>query len=480
MEEPKYISDFLVANAKNIPNQNFLICPDKTLTWQEVYDLSSIVAGFINNQFGGQQQKIVSLILPDTWQFVVASLGVTISGNICLPIDMSFKKLEVDSVLESAQPQMIIACEETKHLAGDNFVLIEDILKSDRRLNKIEYDLPPKQQLSSLFLSSGTTGKPKSIPNTHANQLWDVAAIAGPMGWTNDDTLLLTLHLSHRHGLIICLLSAIYHGSTVYLEERFNPARVLEFLESGKISMFVSVPAAYEKLVEFEPDKKFDLSKVRLFASGSSALPPYLFEDFKKRFGHNILDRYGTSETGSIAFKHDANSGIFDTVLEGVELRVEPDGEVALISPGLFPGYLNNQEATTKSLTKDGWWLTGDIGETKNGKLILKGRTKERINKSGYSIYPQDIEWALKQNKKIREVKVISTPVEHHLDDKVFAFYAGDANGQELVEYSKLNLPRSWRPDEFIKINEIPRNANGKYSLVKLHELLNKDYKHLL
>jgi acyl-CoA synthetase (AMP-forming)/AMP-acid ligase II len=122
-------------------------------------------------------------------------------------------------------------------------------------------------------------------------------------------------------------------------------------------------------------------------------------------------------------------------------------------------------------MTKDGWWLTGDIGELRDGKLILKGRTKERITKSGYSIYPQDIEWALAQNPNVREVKIISLPNSKKLDDKVIAFVAGDITEPELELYSKTDLPRSWRPDAFIKIDSIPKTPNGKPKLSALKEM---------
>jgi acyl-CoA synthetase (AMP-forming)/AMP-acid ligase II len=469
--ETKYLTDFLFRNAAKLKHKEFLVCRDRSVSWAEARDESEIVSSFIADKLAGRQQKVIGILLPDSWQFVVAYFGVTGSGNIAMPIDMSFKKLEINSITEAIKPALVIASQETRHLSDETAFLIEDILTDKNPPVDFNYQLPPDKQIATLFFSSGTTGQPKAIPNTHANQLWDVAAIAGPMGWTSADSLLITLHLAHRHGLVICLMGAVYHGNTVYLEERFNASRTLEMLQSGKVSLYSSVPSAYEKLVECEPQTAFDLSAVRLLASSSSPLPPYLQQAFRTRFNRDILDRYGTSETGSIAIKTASHHDTFGEPLEGVKLKVGRNGEVALKSPGLFPGYFKNQAATKKNMTKDGWWLTGDIGELRDGKLILKGRTKERITKSGYSIYPQDIEWALAQNPNVREVKIISLPNSKKLDDKVIAFVAGDITEPELELYSKTDLPRSWRPDAFIKIDSIPKTPNGKPKLSALKEM---------
>lgn len=467
----KYISDYLAKNAAELPDKDFLVCNDRTLSWSEALAEAGAISAYLAARLSGRQQRTICILLPDSWEFVVTYLGITGSGNIAMPIDITFKKLEVNSVVGSIRPDIIIANRQTQSVVDGPVVLVEDMLAAAQPSPAIRYHLSPDRQVATLFLSSGTTGRPKAIPNTHTNQLWDVEAIAKPMGWTSSDSLLITLHLAHRHGLVICLLGAIFHGNTVYLEERFSAERTLKTLASGKVSIYSTVPAAYEKLVEFEPNKKFDLSRVRLFASSSSTLPPYLQAAFKARFGRDILDRYGTSETGSIAIKTAATKGSFGELLAGVKIKLEKGGEVALKSPGLFPGYLDNQQATKRNITKGGWWLTGDIGEMVDGRLVLKGRSKEKISKSGYSIYPQDVEWALRQDSRVREVKVVGVKLKKSLDDKTVAFYAGDIDKAQLEQYSKTNLPRSWRPDVFAKLDALPRTANGKPKLAKLEQM---------
>ncbi|HET7827609.1 MAG TPA: class I adenylate-forming enzyme family protein [Candidatus Saccharimonadales bacterium] len=469
-----YISDYLRAAADRLDDKEFLVCQDRTLSWSETYAESTSLAAFIAAKLNGRPQTVVGILLPDSWQFVVAYFGIVSAGHIAMPLDITFKKLELDYVTSAVKPDFVIVNRQTQHLINGPKLLIEQILLHQSPKPSFEYDLPPEKQIATLFFSSGTTGRPKPIPNTHQNQIWDVAAIAGPMGWTSRDSLLITLHLAHRHGLVICLLGAVYHGNTVYLEERFRAERALALLQSGKVSLYSSVPAAYAALVEQAPRTKYDLSAVRLFASSSAPLPPYLAEAFKKRFGHAILDRYGTSETGSMAIRTDAAKNSFGELLADVKIRLEPNGEVAMKSPGLFPGYYHNQAATKASLTKDGWWLTGDIGELHAGGLVLRGRSKDKINKAGYSVFPQDIEWALAQHPPVKEVKVIGLPNESNKlnpEDWIAAIFSGSVTERALKDYAKLNLPRSWRPDIFIKVDQIPKTANGKPRLAELKAL---------
>lgn len=470
-----YLSDSLFKNARLHPSKTALIASDRRFNWSQLAsEVESAVAALAVHA-PADRQRLIAIFLPNGWQYVVAYLAIVHLGHAAVPIDISFKKLEVDFVLEAVKPDLVIADERTMSLVNGPAILADGILRAKHERLSDTYRDSPETQIATIFLSSGTTGAPKPIPNTHTNQLWDIEAIAKPLGWTKKDNVLITLHLSHRHGLVICLLSAIYHGNTIYLTDRFSVERTIDLLESGKISVYSTVPAVYEQLVKYAPKKKVNFSKVRLFASSSSPMPPALARAFKDRYSHDIADRYGTSETGSISIRSASDGEQPSQLLKDVSVRIEPSGEIAVRSPGLFPGYYKNSGATKKGLTEDGWWLPGDSGELNGNKLTLLGRSGERINRSGYSLYPSDIEWALKKNPSISDVKIISTSSPNSLDDEVVAFFAGRVSIESLADFSRQNLPRSWRPDKYIKLDALPKTANGKISLVKLHKMLEKE-----
>jgi malonyl-CoA/methylmalonyl-CoA synthetase len=235
------------------------------------------------------------------------------------------------------------------------------------------------------------------------------------------------------------------------------------------------VPIAYFKLVEYADGKQFDISQVRLCISGSSYLPPAIWNSFKEAFGQEILERYGSSETGLIASNtlDVRHPGVVGHVLPGVDVRVEADGQLAMHSPGRFLGYFRNPEATAKNFTADGWWLTGDIGEFNDeGELRLKGRIQEKIKKLGYTVFPRDVEWAVMQNPGVHDVVAIGVQVPESLSDTLVYFVVSDLSEDEITKFCKEHLPGAWRPDRIIKLDEMPKTRSGKPKLAQLRTMI--------
>ncbi len=478
MIKNKYINDYLEHNAKNIGAKAALVCEDRSLNWSEVYSESNIVSNYLLELLTNQdKQQVVAILLPNSWQFVIGYYGIVTSGHMAMPIDISYKKLEIDNILNKIKPSLIITDHDHLRLFSKKIktLIVTDIPTkiSSFPPRKIHL-LPPKQQISTLFYASGTTGKPKAIPNTHRNQLWDVKSISKPMKWTNSDTLLVSLPLSHRHGLVIGILGGLYHGNTTFLQKHFDPDATLNLINSGNISIFFGVPAIYKKLIEHKPKNKYYLDKIRLCESGSSHLPLSLWQNFRDRFGVEIFDRYGTSETGTIALNslNYRSPCAFNNLPYGVQIKLDINNELLIKSPGLFPGYFQNDKATNDNFTSDRWWRTGDIFILDNNILQLKNRVQEKITKNGYLISPRDIEWAMSKNKLIKDVQVIGMSNNDELNDLIVYFLVSDLSNDAIKDYYKANLPASWRPDLVYMVKELPKTSNGKVSIIKLKELV--------
>lgn len=410
-------------------------------------------------------------------EFVITYLAVIHAGHIVLPVDPVYKKLEIDSILNKLLPAMLVLDQAyVKQVGVHDFpILTYEQLSMQKRPETQSLRIKAVEQIASITFTSGTSGDPKAVPNTHSNHLWNIEVCSKAWDWTRQDTLLITLPLSHWYGIVMGLSGCIYHGNTLYLRQQsFDAKAVLQDLQSGKISLFTHAPIAYMKMLEVEGD--YDLSKVRLFISGSAPFPPKLWQEFKKRFKVEVLETYGSSETGRIA----ANTtdqhmlGSPGKVLPGVELKLSDDNEVLIKSGGVCPGYWNNPQATKQTMTADGFWRTGDIGELKEGYLFLKGRSQERIRKFGYTISPRDVEWALLENYAVKEAFVLGRQRAGQPNDEIYFFISGKITKQELVDYCKANLPFSWRPDEIIFMNAIPRTRNGKPNVAKLKSMANR------
>lgn len=477
MTKPTHITDYLSQTAAAFPDKPAFVCADRTLSWaaleQEVNQMAQTVLARVPH---GEQQ-VVGILLPNSWQFVVAYLGILRAGHIVLPLDPSFKKLENESITEQVKPLLTVTNsaflpnipDEFQTLLFDNGIPTGDGNLSDA------LRLPATEHIATLLFTSGTTGKPKVTAYSHANHMWNIDAVAELWDWTADDTILLSLPLSHWHGLVMGVAGALHRGSTVYLHERFDAAATVKALQSGDITLFMHVPIAYFKLVEYAGARTFDIGKVRLCVSGSSYLPPAIWRAFEKSFGQQILERYGSSETGLIASNtlDVRHPGVVGHVLPGVNVRVEKDGQLSMRSPGRFLGYFRNEEATKKNFTPDGMWLTGDIGEFNDaGELRLKGRIQEKIKKLGYTVFPRDVEWALMQNQAVHDVVVIGLQEPESLSDTMVYFVVSDLSEREITDYCKQNLPGAWRPDRIIKLDEMPKTRSGKPKLAQLRTMI--------
>lgn len=471
-----YITDYLFEHARENPTKSFIVFEGKSYDFQTIADMVEMAAGVISSKLNNSiSQQIVGILLPNSPQFVVAYLAIVHAGHIAMPLDPNFKKPEVVTVVDQMEPSISITSADARNLfkSSHNILLFDELRDDKQSPDAISYlRIDPSEQYVSMLFTSGTTGNPKATPYSHANHQWNINAVSGLWQWTSEDTLLISLALSHWHGLCVGLTGALMHGNTIYLHERFDPELTLQALESGDISLFMHVPIAYSKLIEHNVGTTYDLSKVRLCISGSSFLPPAMWHHFKQRFGQEILERYGASEMGFLTSNllDSRIPGCVGKPLDGVTIKIQEDGEIAMSSPGLFNGYWKNEQATKEHRTADGLWLSGDIGEfDEDGKLHLKGRVQEKMKKFGYTVYPRDVEWSLMQNPRIEDCIVMSIQSDESLSDQFVYFVVGDISESEITHYCKENMPNYWRPDIVKLLDAIPRT--GRASKPALKEL---------
>ena len=478
----KHLTDFLEDNAIRLAEKPALIFEDVTLNWQELNDYVQATAKNIAPRLSSTEQQLVSILLSNSWQYVVLYLAILRAGHIVLPLDPTFKKMEIEAICSQMMPALVLTDKDYVELfaPGTTCLLAEDIVTKELPSIQIEYlHLPADKQLATILFTSGTTGKPKAVTYTHANYVWNVEVVKELWQWSKDETLLVSLPLSHWHGIAMGINAGVYHGNTIYLHARFDAEKTLDALASGKISLFQHVPIAYSLIVNYKTDKKYDLSKVRLCVSGSSYLPPAIWHEFKALYAHEILERYGSSEMGLVTSNKldERLPGSVGYVLPGVDVRVEPDGQLALRSGGVTPGYFGNPEATAKQITHDGYWLTGDVGKySGKDRLNLVGRIQEKIKKQGYTIYPRDVEWSLLQHTKVKEVFVLGVQKENQLSDTIVYFVvAPGMHEDEVRDYAKQEMPASWRPDVITFLDEIPKTRSGKAKFAELKAMVKNE-----
>ena len=225
---------------------------------------------------------------------------------------------------------------------------------------------------------------------------------------------------------------------------------------------------------------------MRLFVSGSAPLPATVFEAFRAKFGHAILERYGMTETlMTIGNPYDGERrpGTVGRPLPGVEVRiVGPDGrdvpegetgELLVRGPAVFDGYWRQPEATAAAFV-DGWFRTGDLGErSADGYVTLRGRASDLIISGGFNVYPREIEDVLLEQPGVREAAVVGVPDARRGEVPV-ACFAGDADPAALEAACRRLLASFKVPRSFVRVDALPRNAMGKVDKGRLREALAK------
>src|SRR5207237_3697064 len=239
-------------------------------------------------------------------------------------------------------------------------------------------------------------------------------------------------------------------GCRMRLLERFDHRTATDELLDFRPTLFFGVPTMYVRLLETPPDAARAIgAKMRLFVSGSAPLPPHVFEQFRERFGHTILERYGMTETSmnlSNPYVGERRAGTVGFPLPGISVRIV-DGELEVKGANVFAGYWRRPDATAAAFTSDGYFRTGDLAQlSPDGYHTLLGRRSDLIISGGFNIYPREIEELLLEQPGVREAAVAGLADELRGEVPV-AFIVGDFDAAELervcrAELASFKVPR--------------------------------------
>ena len=331
--------------------------------------------------------------------------------------------------------------------------------------------------LAMVAYTSGTTGRPKGVPLTHANLLASLRGAMLAWRWSRDDVLVHALPLSHQHGLSGVQMGLL-SGSAAVLMDRFDPERLCAAIAESGATVVFAVPAMYERLLAWDGLGTTDLSGVRLWVSGSAPLSPSLAERAAEALGQLPLERYGSTEAGlcvSNLYEGPRRAGTVGLPLPGLEVALAEQGdEILLRGPQVFSGYWRNDEATRDAFAGDGWFRTGDVGRLdEDGALRITGRIKEMILSGGLNVYPREVEVALEEHPAVHQAAVVGRPSERW-GEEVVAFVVPDGDGPDtdaLLAHARERLSAYKCPKQVLFLDALPAGSTGKVRRAELVEL---------
>jgi malonyl-CoA/methylmalonyl-CoA synthetase len=407
-------------------------------------------------------------------------------GAIYLPLNPAYTPGETAYILEDAEPALFVhdpeeavaspCASHSLDAAGQGSLMAaarqapacDDVAAVD------------ENDIAAILYTSGTTGRPKGAMLSHGNLASNAATLAAAWQFSADDILLHALPLFHAHGLFVAVNVSLTVGSTMFFLPRFEAERVLAHLP--RATVYMGVPTHYARLLASPGLSLAATAHMRLFVSGSAPLTPTAFAAFAARTGHQILERYGMTETVmncSNPYAGPRRPGSVGPPLPGIEVRVGdeegtpvPPGAVGILEvrgPNVFKGYWRNPEKTAQVFRADGFFITGDLARIDaTGAVHLVGRVGDMIITGGLNVYPREVEDQLNRLPGVAEAAVIGVP---HPDfgEAVVALIVGDAGGEaDLIAALRAHLAGYKLPKRVIAVEALPRNAMGKVEKARL------------
>ena len=423
-------------------------------------------------------------------EMVYLYLACVRSNIIFHPLNPAYKEKELSYFLDDAKPSLFISNEETissisdlslEHSIDHLFVLnndgsgnFSDISTSEDNYITVACS---DDDIAALLYSSGTTGKPKGIMLSHGNISSNAESLVKAWGFQESDCLLHALPIYHVHGLFVALGCVFMTGSKLKWLESFDADEVLKSIPECTVMM--GVPTYYTRLLKRDLLDSKLTEGIRLFISGSAPLLEETFNEFNQRTNHQILERYGMTETNmntSNPLKGNRKPGTVGLPLEDVQVRVVDEennvlsqgeiGNLQIKGPNVFKGYWEMPEKTKEDFSKDGFFNTGDKGLIDEGGYVsIIGRSKDMIISGGLNVYPKEIESLIDKIEGVLESAVIGLSDED-LGEKVVAVIVSEESKtldeKKVISEIKDQLAGFKAPKEVKFIDQLPRNAMGK------------------
>jgi long-chain acyl-CoA synthetase len=508
------VGEILRRSAAKFPNRTALIFEGRRISYGELNRRVNRVADGLL-RMGLQKGDRVAVLLHNGPEFIELYFACAKSGLVFVPVNNLLKAKELVQIFVYIRPRSLVFADDFGELVQGilpelPFLEFPVSLQGEHRsqatypmLLETGADAEPANSIAdgdliSIFLTSGTTGRPKGVMRTHRHDWINMMSCALELGIRYDDRALLLFPFYHvtfvdnmRHFLM---------ANTVALrrEGRFDAREVLELLSSEGITICQFVPTMINALLQVDDLAAYDLSRFRLLPYAASPMPVELLKQAMKRFSCQFVQMYGQTETGpattalrpedhrlegseaEVARLASAGRPIVDYEArivdqDGRDVEVGEVGELIVRSEAMTSGYWELPEETARTI-RDGWLHTGDYCRfDEEGYVFIVDRKNDMIISGGKNIYPREIEEVLYTHEAVLEAAVIGVPDDYWGEAvKALIVLKPDARAteEEIIALCKKNLASYKKPKSVEFRSQLPKSPTGKL----LKRVIREDY----
>jgi long-chain acyl-CoA synthetase len=499
------MGDIIRRSALRFPDKTAMVFGTRRMTYRAFNERINRLADSLL-KMGLQKGDRIALLLHNSPEYFEIYYASAKAGGIFVPINNLLKTSELRQIMEYIEPRFLFFdpdYTETVDQARDGIGTIEHMVvlggapasSFEQYEELIEKGKPAEQEIPitdddvvSIFLTSGTTGRPKGAMRTHRHVLHDVFVGAIELNLRHNDRALMIspfYHVSWEDNMRHILMS---NTMVIKKEGSFDPREVLEILSKEKITVCQFVPTMISSMLQVDSIEEYDLSRFRLLTYAASPMPVELLKKAVKRFECEFMQLYGQTETGPLTTLLRPEDHILEgseiqlaklasagkTVInyeirivdeQGKDLPVGEIGEIIVRSESMTIGYWRLPEETAKTI-KDRWLYTGDFGRfDEYGYVYIVDRKNDMIISGGKNIYPREIEEVLYKHDAVLEAAVVGVP-DDHWGESVRAMVVlkpgKKANEDEIISFCKQYLASYKKPRWVEFRQELPKSPTGK------------------
>jgi acyl-CoA synthetase (AMP-forming)/AMP-acid ligase II len=445
---------------------------------------------------------VVSLLLPNSVEYVIAYFSCWQIGALAGPINSLLKAQEIAYVISNSEAKALLVNSEfrpTIESIHAELPALQAIITFDNEADATQSFSEGAQPAAEIdqdheaiiIYTSGTTGKPKGCLLTHGNVIANARQISRWLGFTENDRLLTIMPLFHMNAVSVTTMSALYAGGSTVVSPKFSASRFWQIISDYQITSFGSVATMLSMLLTTYPDgvpAGLKTDQLRFAMCGSAPVPAEVLRRFEETFNCLVIEGYGLSEStcrstfnppdqrrrpGSCGLPIGNEMRVVDE--EDRDVECGELGEIVLRGENILKGYYKN-DAANETAFRNGWFHTGDIGyRDADGFYYIVDRKSDMIIRAGENIYPREIDEVLYQHPAIAAAAAVGVPDELYGEEvaAVVVLKPGASTTEdEVIAHCKARLADFKCPKTVIFVEDIPKGPTGKLLKRELAKML--------